>query len=283
MFTRRNFLKTATAASLAGLLIPKQIFASMVSDKIGIQLYSLHQWVNNDLEGVLDKLYEIGYRSIEAAGYQEGQFYGLNPQTFHQIIQDHGLEAVSSHSYFTLEKAKSVIEDANKAGIKFIVFPSIPSERRGSIDDYKRVADELNEIGQLCRKENLYFGYHNHAFEFISINGMLPYDTLIEHTDPNLVFFQLDTYWMVYGGQMPESYFQKYPGRFKLLHLKDMAIDNKEITTAVGQGSINFEAIFEGLNAAGTMHLLVEQEHYENEANPYPDIANSLQYIKKNY
>lgn len=278
MQNRRTFVKILSAATLAGLAIPNHLLAMKDEKIIGIQLYTIRDLVKEDFEGTLSLLSDIGYRSVEAAGYSNRKFYGFYPKEYKKIVEDFGLMPLSSHSRTTVEDAQKTIDDTLEAGMSYLVIPWIPEEVRKSADSYKRLADEFNTIGELCKKSHLAFGYHNHEFEFKKINGIIPYDVLLENTEPDLVMMELDLYWIVYGGFNPTEYFQKYPGRFKLWHVKDMDESTEMESTEVGKGIINFQQIFKKQKQAGMEYIFVEQESFKME--PEESIAISYHYLK---
>ena len=263
MTNRRSFIKGLAAASAAGLIIPETLFAMPTKKTIGIQLYTIREMVNKDFKGTLKILSEIGYNSVEAAGYGDRKFYGYEPQEYAKICNDYGILPLSSHSGINIENADTVIEDTAKAGMSYLVLPSIPKEKRQTLDDYKRLADEFNQIGEKCKKSGLKFGYHNHAFEFEKLDDQIPYNLLLENTDPDLCFMQLDFYWMVYGGYDPLDYFSRYPKRFELWHVKDMDKTEQRATTEIGQGTIDFPGLFEMKRKSGMKYYFVEQEEFK--------------------
>jgi sugar phosphate isomerase/epimerase len=278
MHNRRNFLKTLSAATIAGLTIPKYLLAMKKEKIIGIQLYTIRDMVKEDFEGTLSLLSDIGYRSVEAAGYSNRKFYGYYPKEYKKIVEGYGLMPLSSHSNLSLDSAQKTIDDTLEAGMSYLVIPSIPAEERKSLDYYKRLANEFNKIGELCQKSGLTFGYHNHDFEFKKIDGVIPYNILLENTDPDLVTMQLDLYWIMYGGFNPTEYFQQFPGRFKLWHVKDMDKTAEMESTEVGKGIINFQQIFKKQKQAGLEYIFVEQESFKLE--PEESIAISYHYLK---
>ncbi len=260
---RRSFIKGVAAATAAGLIIPEALFAMPTKKTIGIQLYTIREMVNKDFAGTLKILSEIGYNSVEAAGYGDRKFYGYQPQEYDKICKDYGILPLSSHSGINLENAEAVIEDTAAAGMQYLVLPSIPKEKRQTLYDYKRLADEFNKIGEKCNKAGLKFGYHNHAFEFEKIEGKVPYDILLESTDPELCFMQVDFYWMVYGGYDPLDYIKRYPGRFELWHVKDMDKTEQRESTEIGQGIIDFPGLFKKKKKSGMKYYFVEQEEFK--------------------
>ena len=262
MQNRRRFIKNVTAVAAASLVMPKNLLAMSDQKIIGIQLYTIRDLVNEDFEGTLETLADIGYRSVEAAGYSNRKFYNLYPKEYKTIVESFGLMPLSTHSNVKLSNASMVIDDTLEAGMNYLIVPSMPQENRKTLDGYKKLAEEFNLIGEMCRISGLTFGYHNHAFEFKKIKDIVPYNVLLENTDAELVTLQLDLYWMIYGGFRPVDYFGRFPGRFKLWHVKDMDKRNDEETTEVGQGIINFQSIFRKKDQAGMEYAFVEQEHF---------------------
>jgi len=244
---------------------------------IGIQLHTLRNLIEQDFKNTLKKLAKIGYKTTEAAGYNNGSFYGYPPGVYKKIHEDTGLVPLSSQSAINLENAGKSIDDALKAGMKCIVFPYLSQEKRRTIDDYKMLSNELNLIGRLCKSAGLEFCYHNHDFEFHKIKKQLPYDVLMQETDPLFVNMELDIYWMVFAGQDPLVYFDKYPGRFKLWHVKDLADAPDKKTTEIGSGVIDFPALFAQADKAGLENFFVEQESFD--IDPIKSVAQSFQYL----
>ena len=263
---RRTFVKTASAGMFAGMLMPQNIFAHLpAATNIGLQLYSLRGEIKEDLEGSLKKIADIGYHFLEAAGYSEGKFYGLEPTEFKDLVNKYGMKLISSHLSFNENEISRVLSAHKEAGIKYLVWPWIGKEQRETIENYKDLAKKFNTWGELCKENGLSFGYHNHDFEFYPINGVVPYQVLLESTDPDFVFMQLDLYWIIFAGQDPVEYFEKYPGRFKLWHVKDMKAGADKKMTEVGTGIIDYKKIFEYSSLAGMKEFFVEQDVIEGD------------------
>ncbi len=279
MLNRREFIKNSSVAVAATMVLPSCVFPSKPEKIIGIQLYTLRDQVNEDFLGTLNKIAKIGFRAVEAAGYSDGKFYNYSPAEYKKIIEDMGMIPQSSHSMFTLDKADQVIEDTKQAGMTYLVIPYLDKSNRTSIDDYKRVAEEFNKIGEKCNKVGLRFGYHNHAFEFEKLDEIIPYNILLEQTDPELVTMQLDTYWMIYGGYGPVDYFKNYPGRFELWHIKDLLEGEERKSTEIGNGTIDFQKIFSHKKTAGLKHIYLEQEAFD--IPPFESIELSFNYLSK--
>ena len=276
MQTRRTFIKTASAASLA-MSLPLNIFASPKGKMIGIQLYTIRDQVKSDFTGTLKKIAKIGYNSVEAAGYSDRKFYGYSPKEYKKICEDFGLAPTSSHTSFDPDSADQVIEDTLAGGMSWVVIPWIPEEKRKTLDDYKTLADGFNDLGEKCKEAGLGFAYHNHSFEFEKIDGEIPYDILLKNTTPENVTMELDIYWIIYGGQKPMDYFDKFPGRFKLWHVKDMDAGPARESTEIGSGMVKWPEIFATKEKSGMEMFYVEQESFK--IDPFKSIGNSYNYL----
>lgn len=274
---RRNFVKTVSASAAAAMFLPYELFAAGKKKKIGIQLYSLRDQIGEDFIGTLSKISQAGYKLVEAAGYGDRKFYGHAPADYKKIVMDLGMLPMSTHNGINLDNADTVIEDCKNAGMEYLVLPSIPAEKRKTIDDYKSIASDFNRIGEKCKKAGLKFGYHNHDFEFAKIDGQTPYDVLLVNTNPDMVFFQIDFYWVAYGGRDALEYFQNFPGRFALWHMKDMLDLTSKKNVEVGAGFIDFEEAFNIAKKAGMEYVFVEQEEFEMD--PFVSIKKSFDYL----
>src|SRR5690606_16975749 len=130
--------------------------------------------------------------------------------------------------------------EAAEIGMAYLIDPWVGPQK--SIDDFKRIADTFNERGRICRQNGIRFAYHNHGYSFQAVDGQLPQDVMMQNTDPELVDFQMDVYWIVTAGQDPNHWFKKYPGRWKLSHLKDReknaSASKEDATCVLGTGSI---------------------------------------------
>jgi len=276
MLSRRTFIKTTAAATLASLVLPSNLLAGPTNKDIGIQLYTIRDYVNDDLPGTLATLKKIGYGTVEAAGYGDGKFYGMSPKEFRKLVIDSGLKPISSHCSVNPKNAQQVCDDHLEAGASYVVVPSMAKEYRENLDGYKTIAEDFNKIGEICNKSDLAFGYHNHAFEFEKLDNEIPYDVLLHNTDADLVFYQLDTYWMVYGGYSPVDYFKQFPGRFELLHVKDMDETSDRKSTEIGNGFIDFRKILKS-RKSGMEYIFVEQEEFA--IDPIESITASFNYL----
>ena len=263
MVSRRSFIQTLSLAGASLALTSSSLNAMPFLKKrhtVGIQLWTLRSLIEKDLPGVLQSLHEIGYNSIEPFGFN-GEFFGYGAAEFRRICDNLELEILSSHSSIDEDNATEISVKGKIAGMEFIVMPWTDSSKLKTVDDYKNFAGLLNRIGRKVNTAGLRFAYHNHNFEFQPIDGQLPYDIMLQNTDPDLVTFQMDIYWVVKGGQKPEDYFNKYPGRFESWHIKDMACDGN--SCAVGDGAIDFRYLMKFSKKAGLKRFFVEQEYFD--------------------
>lgn len=278
---RRSFVKslmlgTAGAACLSKSGFVDSAFAKKKLSKIGVQLYTVRRELEADFEGTLAKVAGLGYREVEFAGY-----YGRTPAQVKAILTRYGLAAPSAHfqSVVASGGVREAIEAAQVIGHKYLVYAWLPPEERKSLDDYKRLVERLNRAGEECKRAGIQFGYHNHDFEFAPMEGRIPYDLILEGADARLVKMELDLYWITKGGQSPLAYFRKHPGRFPLVHVKDMDSTPKRYFTEVGRGTIDFREIFAASKQAGIKHYFVEQD--ETPASPFDSIKTSIDYLKR--
>jgi sugar phosphate isomerase/epimerase len=282
MPSRRNFLRSLPLVSgtLAfGMASACSTAAKKQENQIGIQLWTLRDDVNKNLNGTLESLAQMGYNSIEAFGF-DGMFYGQKPRDFSNYCAGLGLKLHSTHTGITAENADDYAEKAAEAGLSYLILPSMMGRPESSLDDFRRVADEMNVIGESCKKNGIQFGYHNHDFEFRPMEDELPYDILLRETDPELVSFQLDIYWMVKAGKDPLKYFEAHSGRFKTWHIKDKANDGQ--SCIIGNGIIDFKELLKLRKTAGLEYIFVEQEQY-SEGTPIYCAEQSLNYIRNHF
>lgn len=244
------------------LLLPKISKAEKVKN-IGIQLYSVRAEMLADAVGTLKQLAKIGYKELESARSEKGNYYGLQPKEIKKIASDLGMTLRSGHVHIDKDWQRSV-DMAGEAGQDYLVCSSLPSKGQ-TVDNYKKVADTFSKAGEDCKKSKIVFAYHNHEYEFEKENGQVLYDVLLTNTDANLVKWELDLGWVVASGNDPLAYFNKYPGRFPLWHLKDMDVA-KQRSTEFGKGQIKVLEILKNGKKSGVKHIFVEQEEYASTA-----------------
>lgn len=263
---RRSFIKTSALASTALAIMPSCLSASESSRKIGVQLYTVRQEMENDPMGTLKLIADIGYKSIEAAGYADGKTYGFSGKELKSILNDLGLEFTSGHIRQNVfeNSFDQAIEFMTEAGQEYAVFPWLAPDQRTSIDQFKGYAETLNRCAEKAQKAGITVCYHNHDFEFQTLEGQLPIDVLMNETDADLVKMELDLYWITKAGFDPIAFFQEHQGRVPLWHVKDMANTPERGFAEVGTGTIDFKKIFEAKNASGMKCFFVEQDVSEH-------------------
>jgi len=280
MTTRRDFLmKSALVAAAIPLIKTDMLGSGRPSKKTGLALYTIRDLMGKDPSAALAEASSIGYNWVEAADHRDRKFYGFSPKEFGKLVKKAGMEAVSSHSQINPENHEQMIEDAAEAGMKYIMLPSLPQDWSSSLEGYQRAADFFNKAGEKCRKAGITFGFHNHQIEFKEIDGRVPYDLLLENTDPKLVIFELDIAWITAAGKDPVAYFKKYPGRFGVWHLKDLTPEKQDAT--LGEGIIDFKPILAEAKTAGMKYWFIEQDHCRTHT-PLESITISRNYYLNN-
>lgn len=288
MTNRRSFLKTS-ALLTAGILAAPDLYAY---DKkyVGLQLFTVRDAMEKDPKAALAKVASLGFNAVEGATYTGSQlFYNMSAAEYARTLKDNGLIAPSSH--YMLGEAmdakgtisnewNKAVDDAAAVGTKYMVCAYLLDPERGTLDHYKATAEKFNKAAEVCKKAGIQFCYHNHDFEFEAQAGKYPFDVLLEHTDKNLVKFELDLYWTSRANQDPLALFNRYPGRFPLWHVKDMDKSADKKITEVGNGSIDFKRIFAQFDKAGLDYFFVEQDICPGD--PFVSIQQSITYVKKN-
>lgn len=288
---RRKFIETSLSCAALASFPFKASAATHRIAKVGMQLYTARDAMKTDFDGTLAKVAAIGYKEVEFAGY-----FGHTPKQVRAAIDKNGLAAPSCHvDYAVVEKKwDETIEAAHTIGHRFIVCPWIDESQRKSADGYKRAADLFSKAGEISKKAGIQFAYHNHTFEFQSdpnLGGKMPYDFLLESSDPNNVKMELDLCWISVAGKDPLAYFSRYPGRFPLVHVKDMkelpkgaegptANPDKEMPsmTEVGSGVIDWKRIFAKADQGGIQHFFVE---HDTPKDAFASLATSYAYLAK--
>ena len=306
MVNRINFLKSASFLTLGGLVAGKAealqaatpVRTETTAKKsIGLQIYSLGGELTKDVPAGMKQLKQMGYSTLELAGYNNGKINGVDMMEFKKMAEDAGLKITSSHvnpptGEYTpdtrntiMEYWKKTADDHAKLGVKYLVQPGQPRTR--SVEEVAYVCDVFNEAGKIVKAAGIPFGYHNHDFEFAKVvpggteavfgrhnKGEKIYDLFLKDTDPDLVFFEMDVYWTVIGQNDPVEYMKKYPDRIKLLHIKDRAI--------LGQsGFMNFEMIFKQAYQIGVKEYYVELEGMPDGRTQFAGVKGCADYLLK--
>ena len=268
--TRRSLLPMLAGSAL----LPDVLAQSPVSWRPGLQLYTVRDALGTDLEGTLRSVAAIGYREVELAGLP-----GVTAEAMRASSARHGLDAPSMHAgYGSLQRDfDAVLEEARILGANYLVCPSIDAEERKTAEDWKRVCQTLNRIGQAVRSRGLVLAYHNHDFEFVPFaDGLTPFQLLMTETDPGNVKLELDVYWVAKAGLDPIQYLKSSEARIVLVHLKDLAADGS--TVELGTGVLNMEQCVRAGLLAGAQRLFVEQD---DSADPLASIATSFRWLER--
>lgn len=240
-----------------------------VSNFGGLALYTVRDAMGEDAKATLKKVAEAGYKNIEAASYADGKFYDMSPVDFKSFVNELGLTPISTHQgSVTLDNADAMMADVKAAGFEYFVIPVPPmsmfefnmEERTMNMKGTAtELADILDTLGEKANTAGLKLLYHNHDFEFMTDkDGVVIIDYLLENCNPEFVNFQMDLYWVTKAGADPVAYFEKYPGRFKIWHVKDM--DDQGRFAPVGKGTIDFSRILAQKELSGMEYYMVEQD-----------------------
>ncbi len=311
---RRNFIQSGTLAA-ASLLLGRSAMAGTLSYKkkfpsAGLQLYTLGDLMTTDPKGTLEKLAAIGYKELESAGSQKGNFYGFKPKELAAMIKDAGMTWRSAHvggAAFSMsqimkmaktaedsarikkymermkdmpkslnlqENSQELADAAAEGGIGYLVCSSIPVS---TLDEIKKAVDVFSKAGEACKKAGVQFAYHNHTSEFDDVEGHRPFDYILNNTDKDLVKMELDLAWATKAKQDPVALFKLHPGRYPLWHAKDL--DKATMNPAeAGTGVVDFKRIFDNAKESGMKYFFVEQD---GAPQPLQNVTNSYNYLYK--
>ncbi|HET8762799.1 MAG TPA: sugar phosphate isomerase/epimerase [Gemmatimonadales bacterium] len=275
---RREFIAAAGAGALAltlpavGAACEPPLQRADRLGNIGVQLYTVRALLAKDFDGTMEQVARIGYKEVEFAGY-----YDRTPADLRRQLDGLGLRAPSAH--IGLEDLGDnwahTLDAAQTLGHDYLVVAWLDKKDRATLGALRSTIEKFNRAGEEATKRGIGFAYHNHDFEFSPVEGRLPYDVLLAECDPENVKFEMDLYWITKGGQDPVSYFEKYPGRFPMVHVKDMAAGQRMVS--VGKGQINWARIFSKHDDAGIQHYFVEHDEPED---PMASIAESYRYLR---
>lgn len=253
---------------------------------LAIQLYTVRDAISRDLEKTLERLAELGFKQLEIYGY-DGKFFGKNRTEFQSILKNVGMEVISSHHTTgivhnskgtLLNHWEKSVEDLHFIGSEYMVCSYLFEEER-TLEHYQKLPELLNKSGEITNNAGIGFAYHNHDFEFEKFENKTVYDFILENTESDLVKMELDLYWIAKAGFNPLKYFEKYPKRFPLWHVKDMKAGTKEFTE-IGNGTIDFQTIFQMSDKAGLKYWFLEQDSSDKDI--FESIKISKNYISKN-
>jgi sugar phosphate isomerase/epimerase len=286
---RRTFIESSIATAVVTAASANSTWAAHHIDRVGLQLYTVRELMKQDFDGTIAGVAKIGYKEVEFAGY-----FGKTPKEAKAVIDANGLTSPSAHHPIDALESKlpEIIEGAHVIGQKFIVCPYLDAKAR-TADGYKHLAEVCNRAGEATQKAGIQLCYHNHSFEFEKVDGIegKPFDYLLAQTNPKLVKIEMDLCWMAVAGQDPVAYFNKHPGRFPLVHVKDWTNEGTgsrdyegavghPVTghmTNVGSGTIDWKKIFTQSGKAGIQHYFVEND----DAKSLDDPKASYEYLSK--
>lgn len=315
MANRRKFIQQSGTFALGSLLIPRLSKSGLFSKEktfppIGLQLYTLGDLMTKDTKDTLQKLAAIGYKEVESAGSQKGNFYGYKPKEFAAMVKDTGMHWRSAHvggAAFTManvmktaktaedsariqkimdrfkdapkpmnltDNYQELADDAAEGGLGYLVCSSIPVS---TLDEIKKAVDVFSKTGEACKKNGVQFAYHNHVTEFDEVEGHRPFDYILDNTDKDLVKMELDLAWATKAKQDPVALFKLHPGRYPLWHVKDLDKTNMQ-PAEVGSGIVDFKRIFANAKESGMKYFFVEQDQAPH---PLENVTNSYNYLKK--
>ena len=285
-------------------------FNGRASMPVGLQLYTLGNLMITDAKGTLEKLAAIGYKEVESAGSQKGNFYGYTPKDFAALVKSAGLHWRSAHvggAPFRpdqmLKMAKTaadsvriqammdrmkdapkplnladnyqqLADNAAEGGLSYLVCSSIPVS---TMDEIKKAVDIFSKTGEACKKNGVQFAYHNHVTEFDEIEGHRPFDYILDNTNKDNVKMELDLAWATKAKQDPVDLFKLHPGRYPLWHAKDLDKATGK-PAEVGTGLVDFKRIFDNSKLSGLQYFFVEQD---GAPEPLQNVTNSYNYLKK--
>jgi len=295
---RRKFIKMGALIGMSSAILPLQFCSPAKKEEevlletpeemksklktFGIQLYSVKDEMAADAKATMTALASFGYTQFEGFDGGKGVLWGMNPSEFKTLTTDLGVKMVASHAE-VFDNLDAQASDAKEAGLEYLICPWIGPQK--TIDDYKIIADQFNKIGETLKSHGLKFAYHNHDYTFVTMDGVLPQDVLMENTDPSLVDFEMDMYWVYVAGINPSEYLAKYPGRFKLCHLKDAEADKgdgKERGVLLGSGEIPFSNLVKKSKDLGMEYFIVEQERFVG-TNPMEAAEKNASYLKNTF
>lgn len=242
--------------------------------RIGVQLYTVRSEMQRDFEGTLRRVAKIGYDDVEFAG-----LFGRDPKDVRKLVNKLGMKIAASHINWEQLKndPEGAISETEALGAKYMVLAWFPPEQRQTLEQWKNWVKFINKVGEMSSKKGIRFLYHNHNFEFTKIDGVAPYDLLLENIDRRFVSFELDLYWLKLAGRDPEPLFARYPNGFPFSHVKDMS-KTETAMVDVGDGRIDFAGIFAENSKSGMRYFIVE---HDDTKEPFATLERSLKYLRE--
>jgi sugar phosphate isomerase/epimerase len=289
---RREFIRMGgnlaaglALAPLACKLMPKDDEKTIKDiakgfETFGLQLYTLRDDMPKDPRGVLRQIASFGYKHIESYEGPQGMFWGMTNTDFKKYMDELGMTIIASHCDMNKDFEKKVA-DAAAIGMKYLICPWLGPQK--NLDDYKRYADEFNKKGEICKKNGIRFAYHNHDYSFKPMAGTIPQDLMMQNTDPGMVDFEMDIYWVATANEDPIAWLKKYKDRFRLCHIKDRTKtpveNNGKNSVDLGTGVIDFARVLKTAKENGMQYFVVEQEAYPN-GTPLEAVKAGAEYMR---
>ncbi|MCE7055765.1 sugar phosphate isomerase/epimerase [Algoriphagus sp. AGSA1] len=282
---RRKFLQISSLLGVGVALLPYELVAGSMDkaklSKFGLQLYSVKEEMAKDAAATMRKLAAFGYKQFEGFDGGKGILWGMNPAECKKLMGEIGVDFISSHAN-VFKDLDAQAEQAAEVGMKYLICPYIGAQK--SVDEWKKVADRFNDAGKTLKSHGLKFAYHNHDYTFKMLDGQLPQDILMANTDPELVDFELDMYWAFVAGYDPLEYISRFPGRYKLCHIKDAEAEGggnaHDRGVLLGTGEMPYADIIKKSKKYGMEYFVVEQERFVG-TNPLEAAEKNAAYLTK--
>jgi sugar phosphate isomerase/epimerase len=296
--SRREFLRLSSGLTAGSLLLPLLSCGEAGPEKsapasapdttaargdlasFGIQLYTLRELMPKDPKGTLKQVADMGYKQIEGYEGGQGMFWGMSPQEWKDYCDELGLNMVSCHMNIR-ENAAEKIQQLASIGTAYAICPGVGGQPDRAA--WQEIVDLFNETGRIAKDNGIGFAYHNHAYTFEEVDGIMPQAFLMENTDDS-VDYEMDIYWVVTGGADPVEWLQRYPDKWRLCHVKDRKkgapLDEHEVSVDLGTGSIDFSRVLRVAEEVGMQYYILEQEDYEN-STPLKSAAAGARYLER--
>jgi sugar phosphate isomerase/epimerase len=275
---RRDFVRVVgSAAAFAPLgCASAQTSPARTLGRVGLQLYSLRDDARRDLERTIANIAAAGYHDVELLGSMNN--FGMPAAELRRVLDRNGLRAPSTHvSGNVVNDLQKNLDDAQALGHTYLTVASLPIQGTATLDDYRRWADRLNEAGRITRERGVWMAFHNHAGDFVTIDGQVAYDVLVNRMDPAITRLQLDTGNAAMAGRNPMEYMQRFGERYWSFHIKDVPQMGAKNDTELGKGIIDFRRLLASIDRIDDKHLFVEQETYPGA--PIDSIRRDFTYI----
>ena len=283
-YSRKQFLQLGSGTIGALYFSPLVKSVSMHDDPrklktFGLQLYTLRDILLNEPNNILKRVASFGYKQIESYEGPKGMFWGMSHSDFKKTMDDLGMTIISSHCDINKDFEKKA-DEASSIGMKYLLSSSFGYQKKK--DDYKKLSDQFNHCAKICKTAGIRFAYHGEDDDFKLREGYIPHDLFMQNSDPAFMDFQMDIYWVITGGQDPETLLKRYPNRFRLCHIKDRikGATERDASCDLGTGSIDFTRILKAAKQNGMQYYIAEQERYDG-TTPMKAVEADARFMKK--